>query len=390
MSRITVLHVIRPAAGGMKNHLLDLVRHTDHSRYKIIVACPGGSEVEKELKEDGVAVLPIQLKGNLSPSSDLLAAMLLARYLKQYRVTILHTHSSKAALVSRTAALLCKTPIVLFTVHNSIFYADWSPLKKKTMATVEKILANGTDRIITVSEALRREIITREQIPEDKVVTVYNGIDIDRIQQKANKFHVCKQLGLPPMGKLVGVIARLAPQKGVTYFLQAAAMLKEYQVNFIVVGDGPLGQQLQAEAEQLGLEGRVFFTGHRNDIARLLAALDVFVLPSVTEGLPLTILEALAARRPVVAAGVGGIPEVIQHDQTGILVEPKEPVALAAAIGELLNNPAKAKKLGEAGRRLVEKKFTVEKMAQNIMEIYNQVLLEKGLAPDRAMLSYEF
>ncbi|MBM7855889.1 glycosyltransferase involved in cell wall biosynthesis [Desulfohalotomaculum tongense] len=379
MAKIKVLHLIRPAAGGMKKHLLDLVRLSDRSLYQVEAAVPHDCVFKQELRETGVNILSIPLKGDISPLWDWQAVWQLARYLKEQKVTILHSHGSKAALVGRMAALIANTPVVLFTVHNSIFYEEWPQWKKKLMAAAENILAKRTDKIITVSNQLRDQIIRLEKIPEEKIVTIYNGIDVSKIKCRVNKFKLFKTLGLPPLGRLVGVAARLAPQKGVEYFLKAASLLKEYQANFVVIGEGPLRRELMAEAKNLGLKNRVFFVGYRNDIERVLPGIDIFVLPSVTEGLPLTILEAMAAGRPVVASRVGGIPEVIENRQTGLLVEPKNPAELAKAIAGLLEDRQWAEEMGAAGRKLVKEKFTVEKMVGRTMNLYRQLLQEKEI-----------
>lgn len=381
MNKIKILHIIRPAAGGMKNHLIDLVRFTDRKQYQVEVACPHGHNLREELNALGVRVLPIPLKGSISPLSDWQTVFIIARHLKKNQVDILHAHSSKGALVGRLAALIARTPVVVFTAHNSIFYEHWSPLKLKTMATVEKMLASGTQRIIAVSKALKEEIFKYEGIPESKISIVYNGVDLNKVHLDGDKLRVCKNMGIPPLGQLVGVVARLAPQKGVTYFLKAAALLKNHQVNFVVIGDGPLRQHLEQEAISLGLENRVFFTGYRSDINKIMPVLDVLVLPSVTEGLPLIILEAMAARRPVVATKVGGVPEVITHGQTGLLVEAKDSHALADAIEQLISNKDMALYIGNSARKLVEQKFTLQQMADTTMNIYQELILKKGLTP---------
>ncbi|MBO8137774.1 MAG: glycosyltransferase family 4 protein [Desulfotomaculum sp.] len=380
MSKIKVLHLIRPAAGGMKKHLLDLVRYTDRKQFEVEVAVPEDCSYKQELRQMEVKILPVSLAGNISPIYDWRAIWYLAHYLKKNKIIILHTHGSKAALVGRMAALFAGTPVVLFTVHNSIFYDHWSRWKKKFMAETEKLLAKKTDKIITVSNQLRRQVVEVEKIPEDKVVTIYNGINLREIDSHASKRKLCKSLGLPPLGRIVGVVARLAPQKGVVYFIKAASLLKEYRANFVVIGDGPLRNELEIKIKKLGLQDRVFLAGYRSDIFRLLPALDIFVLPSLTEGLPLTILEAMAAARPVVATKVGGVPELINQGITGLLVEPGNPGELAGAIAELLENPSRAKELGIAGKKIVSENFCIDSMIEATMKLYKELLNDKGIS----------
>ncbi|NHM28354.1 glycosyltransferase family 4 protein [Desulfofundulus sp. TPOSR] len=381
MSKFKVLHVIRPARGGMKNHLLSLLSLGDKNFFEPVVACPPGN-MAQEIADLGVKVIPIPLAGELSPRSDWHVMRILVDTLTAEKITILHAHSSKAGLVARVAARVARTPVVFLTAHNSIFYEFWPSWKKTAFALGERLLARFTHRILTVSEALRQELLIKEGLPPDRVVTVHNGIDPAPFRCEVDRLAVLRSLGLPPLGQLVGTIARLAPQKGVSYFLQAAAILcRDYQVNFVVVGDGPLREALEQQGRALGLSGRLFFTGERRDIPRILAAMDIFVLPSITEGLPLTILEAMAAGKPVVATRVGGLPEAVIDGETGFLVPPRNPQALARALVRLLSERRKAEEMGQKGRQRVMEHFTVEAMVRKIEEEYKSALSREGFLP---------
>ncbi|MEG6513896.1 glycosyltransferase family 4 protein [Desulforamulus ruminis] len=379
LSKIKVLHVVRPAAGGMKNHLLDLVRLTDHTRFDVTVACPQDSLLWAELAALGIKTTPIPLVGELSPLKDYAAVKSLVKYLHSSGTVILHAHSSKGALVGRLAAAIVKTPVVVFTAHNSIFYEQWPRWKKNLFAMVERFLARLTDRIITVSDALKQELMEQESLPARQLTTIYNGIETDKFNLKLDTLTVRQSLSIPELGPVIGTIARLAPQKGVSYFLKAASLLKDYQVNFLVVGDGPLREELEQEAAELGLKNRVTFAGRRENIPEILATLDIFVLPSVTEGLPLTILEAMAAGKPVVATRVGGIPEAIVEGKTGLVVPPRDPEALAIALAGLLGERERMLRMGNCGRKHVTEKFTVQAMVNKTMELYQQLMGEKKL-----------
>ncbi|MDQ0285987.1 glycosyltransferase involved in cell wall biosynthesis [Desulfofundulus luciae] len=385
MSKFKVLHVIRPARGGMKNHLLSLLSLGDKKLFEPVVACPPGNMIQ-EIADLGIKVVPIPLAGELSPRSDWRVLRILVDTLMAEKITIMHAHSAKAGLVARVAAKVARTPVVFMTAHNSIFYEFWPPWKKAAFAFGERLLARYTHRILTVSEALRQELLIRERLHPDRVVTIHNGIDPAPFRREVDRRAVLRSLGLPPLGRLVGTIARLAPQKGVSYFLQAAAILcRDYQVNFVVVGDGPLRMVLEEEGRALGLGGRLFFTGERRDIPQILAAMDVFVLPSITEGLPLTILEAMAAGKPVVATQVGGLPEVVVDGETGFLVPPRDPQALARALAQLLLERQKAEEMGQKGRQRVMQHFTVEAMVRKIEEEYKSALLSRGFLPARSV-----
>ncbi len=377
MKKFRVLHLIRPAAGGMKNHLLSLLRHCDRELFDPIVACPG--YMARDLTSLAFKTIELPIRGELSPLSDLRIIKQLAGILKDERITILHAHSSKAGLVGRVAARLAGTPLVFLTAHNSIFYEAWPFWKKSLFAFAERLLNRYTDRLITVSEALRDELIKRENLDQDKVVTIQNGIETELFETQVRRCFTLRNLDLPLSGQAVGMVARLAPQKGVTYFLQAAAMLAgDYNVNFVVIGDGPLHRQLEEEALSLGIRDKVVFTGERDDVPFLLPALDVFVLSSLTEGFPLTILEALAAGRPVVATRVGGVPEIIRDNINGLLVEPADPAGLAIAVASLLSDSDKAAAIGQAGKALVKEKFTAAVMVRKVEEEYKNLLSNRG------------
>lgn len=379
MGRFRVLHVIRPAAGGMKNHLLSLLTHSKKEMFEAIVVCPNGPMAD-EISSLGFRVIPLDIKGELSLASDWMAVRELVSILKNKKITILHTHSSKAGFVGRIAGFLARTPVVFTTAHNSIFYEDWPLWKKVIFALAEHLLGRHTDRIITVSEALRQELLRKEILSQSRIVTIYNGIKTERYNSPGERETILKSLGLPPDEQVVGTVARLASQKGIIFFLRAASMLvRDYKVNFVIVGGGPLRQQLKLEAASMGLNQRVVFTGERRDVPSILHAFNVFVLPSLTEGFPLAILEAMAAARPVVATRVGGIPEIVQDNNTGLLVEPSDSTGLALAIATLLADRQKAVAMGQAGQARVNEKFTSTNMVFRVEEEYKKVLSAKGL-----------
>ena len=354
----------------MKNHVISLIRHADRTVFEPMAACPPG-EMAEELAGLGINVFTIPLIGELSPARDLKTIKSIMSLLKYNKIDILHAHSSKAALVGRVAARLAGTPAVFFTAHNSVFYEEWPGWKKNVLAAIERFLAGYTNKIITVSGVLRKELLERERITPGKVITIYNGIEPAPYTTAQPRNEVLKSLGLDPEKKVVGTVARLAPQKGVLYFVKAAAILcREPGINFLVVGDGPLREELEAEAAKLGLGERIIFAGHRRDVDKILTCLDVLVLPSVTEGLPLIILEAMAAACPVVATSVGGVPEAVEDGKTGLLVPAMDERALAGAVKKLLANPDAARDMGLAGRRRVQGCFSVSEMVRKTELLY--------------------
>ncbi len=378
MSRYRILHVIRPAAGGMKNHLLSLLEHSDRGSFEPAVAGP--PEITAAAAGFGAEVFPLDIKGELDPLRDARAVFELIRVLQKKRVDVLHAHGSKAGVVGRLAALLAGTPAVFLTAHNSVFYEEWPAYKKRVVGLAQAILARGTSRVIAVSEALRAEIIAREKVDPAKVVTVHNGIEPARFKNVGPRELLRQRLNLPADSAVIGTIARLAPQKGVRYLIQAAALIPAgLRPVFLVVGEGPLRAELEASARNAGVADRFIFTGLRSDIPLILGALDLLVLPSVTEGLPLVLLEAMAASLPVVATRVGGVPEAVVDGKTGIVVPPQDAPALAAAIAALLAAPDRARQFGAAGEDRVSRVFTVHRMVSLTTELYLETLAGNGL-----------
>lgn len=371
MSRIQVLHVVRPAGGGIMTHLLALVKGTDPERFNHLVACPPGSLADTLAAAD-VPTLTIPLHGELSPAADLAAFKTLVRLLKAHRINILHAHGSKAGLISRPAAVAAGVPAVVMTMHNSIFYSGRNCWISRLAAAAEGFLSRYTGGIITVSEALRREMIGRAKVSPDKVVTIYNGIQPERYRKAPDRNYLRAVAGIPPDKKVVGTVCRLAPQKGVGFFLKAAAELtsRHEETVFLVVGGGPMREQLEREAARLNLRGKVFFTGERQDVNRIMPCLDIFVLSSVTEGFPLTVLEAMASGCPLVASRTGGIPEIVDDGVNGLLVNPGDVSGLAGAVSGLLADPEKCRKLAGEARRRVEQNFTEKEMAAQTGALY--------------------
>lgn len=380
MSKIRVLHVVRPAAGGIKNHLLDLIGGSHGGGFHHLVACPPGSLADA-LAARGIETFCLPLGGEISPWRDLACVRLLVSLLKRCRVDVVHAHSYKAGLVGRLAARAAGVPAVVLTVHSSILQDRRSPWKKHLFAVTERLLAGLTDRIITVSRDLGREIADRKMVPREKLVTIYNGIVPERFNKPPDREYLQKIIGIPAGKKVVGTVSRLAPQKGVGDFIKAAARLsgEKEGVVFLVAGDGPLRADLERRAGEENLSGRLFFIGERQDVQIILPCLDVLVLASVTEGMPLTVLEALAAGCPVVATRVGGIPEVISDGVNGLLVSPGDAQGMAASILRLLEDPAASRKMGEEGRKRVAGSFTVDKMVGGTEQVYID-LVSRGSA----------
>jgi glycosyltransferase involved in cell wall biosynthesis len=295
-------------------------------------------------------------------------AAALARLLRRERVALLHTHTLAAAnTLGRIAARLARIPVVSHLhIENHFRSGTVRALRGADNATARLCAA-----LVAVSEDTRRAY-ERQGYPR-RIEVVYNGVALDGAPPRT----VRAELGLPADAQLVGEVGRLCDVKGQRELIQALAHVPEAMA--VLVGadleqGGAYQRELEQTAEAVGVRDRVVFAGRRSDVGDVLAELDVFALPSWTEGLPLVVLEAMARRRPVVATKVGGTPEVVVDGETGLLVPPRDPEALAAALRRLLEDAELRRRLGDAGYVRVRDLFSAEAMTRRVLELYDEVL----------------
>lgn len=379
MKPVRILHVIRPAEGGMKGHLLALAGGLHKFGYDIEVACPGDSPLAREIHDLGLAVHYINLVGPLNPIQDFRCVIQLYKIMRQQEYDIIHFHGAKAGLVGRIAAVAARCPRTVLTAHNFIIY-DEVPLAKKVLFKYgEKLLSRATSRIITVSEALKADLTNNYQLKAEHITPVYNGIDIAKYLEQRDHVRIKTGLGIDQVKYVIGTVARMAPQKGLSYLLEAVALIKKTdprkagEIACVVAGDGPLQAELANQARRLGIENEIIFPGFVRDVPDFLACLDIFVIPSIAEGLSITTIEAMAAGLPVIASRVGGLPELVDEGVTGYLVEPRNPSVLAQAILQMMSEPEKARTMGENGRALACRNFSTETMIRNTCKVYESV-----------------
>ena len=287
---------------------------------------------------------------------------------------------SKAALIGGLAGRLAKAPVVLNTAHNFGWLALSNPLLKRLFWFYDKMIFGLTlDRLVTISRLQEQDIVKAKLVPRDRVVTILNGIDVGKLLDKGRTGVTRSDLGLPEEAVVVITVARLVWFKAVDQLIEAAALLDRPadKVRFVIVGDGDKRTMLESRIRERGLEGRVHLLGPRLDVPRLLALSDIFALPSVSEGMPISILEAMAYELPVVATNVDGNPELIVEGETGHMVPARSPARLAEALAPLLDDGERRAALGRRGRKRVECHFTDRVMAERTDELYRRLLEEK-------------
>lgn len=384
--KIRVLHVLRQATGGMRQHVLTLLKKIDSSTFDLMVACPWNTIVDRELVSMRKRIFYLDFSPQTNLIQDTKCVLQLIEIIKDNDVQVVHTHGTRAGLLGRTAALFSGTPITISTVHNFVYRSQTPWWQKLACRLAEKGLSRSTSRYIAVSRALAEEITKVEGIPKHKVDVVYNGVDLENFNVILDCNEKKRCLGLEENATIIGTAGRLIPSKGVSYFIEAAALVKDLypDTQFLIVGDGPERGALERLTACKGLSDCIRFAGFRRDLLGILPLMSIFVVPSLSEGQSIVTLEAMAARRPVVAFKTGGIPELINHNRSGILVPKTDHRLLAEAIINLLENPKLAERIGNNARNVVEQKFQQYQMVQKTEEIYRQCLAEKGFVPKPA------
>ncbi|NOZ20293.1 MAG: glycosyltransferase [Planctomycetes bacterium] len=345
--------------GGAEKTLCHLVRGLPRAEFHPVVAClTGAGELGGALADEDVSVCYVRMRSRF----DLGATLRVARLLSDHQPDVLHTFLFHANLIGRMAAWLAGVPVVISSARVA------EPRRHHLW------LDGWTHRLVDaetcVSDSVRNYLAKRRVMPVRKLVTVPNGVDVDRFD--VNSRNVRQDLGIDEDAAIVLAIARLERQKGLSYLLRAAegVIEKRRDALFLIAGEGGMRNSLERIAATRNLESRVRFLGFRRDVPRLISAADVFVVSSLWEGMPNALLEAMAGAKPVVATDVEGCREIVQPEQTGLLVPPRDARALAEGIVSLLENSETRKAMGRAGRKHVEEHFTLRQMIQNNVLLY--------------------
>ena len=344
-----------------------MLRRLDRRLFRLHLACPDVllDKYENDIPKD-VHVTPIML----DHVSDIRGAIRLARALRQQKIDVLHSHMFRASLFASPIGKLCGVPVIIETTHVR---ETWRKGWFKSKFIIDRAVSHFIDRYIAVSEANSRYLVGRKGIPEKKVSVIQNGCSIERVEPStAHPEGIRESLGFSKSDLVLLVMARLEPQKGHVILLQALSLLRaEFpRLRLICLGTGALKDELTKTVRDLNLEDIVRFVGFRANVGDWLAAADIGVLPSFYEGLPLTAVETLAAGVPLVATAVDGTPEVVIDGETGYLVPPGQPAALAEAIGWLARQPELRRKFAVAGRDWVLKRFTIQRQVEQTSNLY--------------------
>jgi len=297
--------------------------------------------------------------------------------IKKSNIRIIHTHKYKDTILAAPAAKLCGIPHVVRTVHGLREpFEGLQAFKMSLYEAIERTVHRYcVDSIIGVSSQIESRYKAEGEV--SRVTCIRNGIDLEGKSVQTDRWRTRKDLGVDSGTCLIGTVGRLTPVKGIPYLLEAARILLRQGANVkvLVVGDGSIRQDLETRTHDLGVSKNVVFLGHREDTDELLQALDIFVLPSLSEGIPMALLEAMAASRAVVASRVGGIPEIVKDGFEGFLVEPMDVKSLAERCRRLIESPDVARKMGEQARKRVERDFSATAMADRVASVYKELLI---------------
>jgi len=357
---------------GAERVILDLAQGLDNSGFEpVIGVVENKSGGQRELAKASAA---LQLRTEIFPCSspfDWKTVLQIRNFVRDNGIDIVHAHGYKANFYGLMATRFTSIPVIA-TCHPWT-ETDYS-FRARMYTFLDKFWLKRMDRVVAISEEVKQQLWSPQR---NAVVDVIpNGIDLTRFNGKLQDRPLREQLGFESSNIIVGAVGRLVPEKGYSYLLESASRVcaNHPQVRVVIVGDGPLRAQLTQQAAALNLQSKVSFLGVRDDTPALLSMMDIFVMCSISEGLPMALLEAMASSKPITATKVGAIPELINHGDSGLLVQPKDSEQLADALEQLIRNKQEARKMGEKARQDVFSKYSSTEMTRRYIEHYAELI----------------
>ncbi|MFA6321091.1 MAG: glycosyltransferase family 4 protein [Candidatus Omnitrophota bacterium] len=388
--KIKVLRIItRLNIGGPAIHAVLLTKDLDRDRFEthLVSGKPLPSEGDMAFiaRDKGVTVEYIPELGREIGFNDLVAFLKIIKFIRKVKPDIVHTHTAKAGTLGRLAAIFSGVPVRIHTFHGHVLDGYFSPLKTKIFIFIERFLARFTDKLITVSESVCNEISGKFKIaPAEKCCVIKLGFDLSPFLDNEHlRSDFRKRIGFEDNVLLVGIVGRLTPIKNHKMFFDVVKYIVGRsgvpEVRFIVVGDGELRGELTEYVKKLNIENCVKFIGWAEDTASVYAGLDIVVLTSLNEGTPVSLIEALASSRPVVATDVGGVRDVVKDGGDGLLAGKNDIKDFSDKLLRLLSDSGERARFGAMGRALVREKYFKDRLISEISSLYEKTLHEKGI-----------
>ncbi len=366
------------AIGGLQQVVVNICRNIDRRRFDISVLClREKGDFAREIEREGIPVY--QLPKNADGSPDYLSFWKIAQILRRKKTEIIHTHNTQPFVEGTLGSFFSRVRTIVHTDHARDF-----PDKKRYMVA-EWFASKFTYRVVGVSEHTTNNLMRYEKISPHRLVTIPNGIDEEKFSVRIDVRKKREEVGIRSHGPVIGVGVRLTEQKGLTYLVRAMpSVLKDIpDAELVIAGEGPLAGPLQKEAASLGIGESVHFIGPRLDIPELLQMFDLYVLPSLWEGLPMVLLEAMAAGCPVIATNVGGNSTVITHGYNGSLIEPRNPGLLAAEIVKIASQPTVREAYRHRSREIIHRQYSIDTMVKKYEQLYLRTTVNTGSAGER-------
>ena len=368
--------------GGVQHFLLEISKIAQRNGHQVMIAAGEKGELEQKCNENGIQFAHLaHMKRSISPLGDLAAVYEIRKLLREYKPNIIHLNSSKMSIIGSIATKLeskIKKPLVIYRIGGWVFNERLPGWKRQTYLELEKWTATMKDIIVTVHPG-DEELSHKEEIkPRDRVLTIANGIDLKDFDAKLKSREEARNiLGIPQDEFIVGTIANYYPPKNLPWLLKTISNFKKdptryslLATRFVIIGDGPDREKINNLHSELNLQNQVILAGRRTDASTLLSAFDIFILPSTKEGMPWTLLEAMAAHLPCIATNVGACKWMLK-DNTGIILPVDDAAALEKTIQFLKNDKPVRHKLGENARRAVESRFTWESTRDKTLDLFN-------------------
>ena len=384
--RIRIAHLITNfPVGGAQDYLLQIVQGLDQSKFEpFIVGHMEGEWVEKVKSMPGVTAHDIPALGKeISPWKDLKSVFQIRRFCKENDIDILHTHSSKPGIVGRLGGSLAGVPSIVHTIHGFSFHGHMPAWRRGLFIAMERLMSRYTTTLLCLSKRDRETADRLHISARESVQTFYYGVDFTPFADAFDRDEIRKSLGFDSSNSVIGFTGRFSRQKGLTILLEAFQIVhvRFPNIRLLLVGDGEFRSKLEDDARRRGIADAVVITGFRSDISRLLAAMDIFVMTSLWEGLSRSLAEAMYARLPIIATNVGGTSDVIQNGETGWLIKVNSVDATVDALLDALANPDRACRMADRGYQWARKEFDPPKMQERISRLYEGLMNRDGRQP---------